>query len=164
MILAISVSDAIPDGMGSMARRSDRSNPADPGDLTYPGLDRAVRFLEHRFRPAAILLFGSRAAGCCRETSDYDLGMIGAPNRPDAFAIAAARTDIEDTLGSVADLVLLDETSPILRMEILRNHRILAVAGPEQLEEFIVRSLREYFDLKRIRKPIEEAILAGART
>ena len=56
------------------------------------------------------------------------------------------------------DLVVLDTASPILRMEVLRRHRMLVQKDPERFEQFVVRTLAEYFDLKRVREPIERAL------
>jgi hypothetical protein len=46
-------------------------------------------------------------------------------------------------------------------MEVLRSHRVLAMRDAEAFETFTVRTLMAYFDLKRVREPIERAILSG---
>jgi predicted nucleotidyltransferase len=126
-------------------------------------LAQAVALLEERFDPAAIVLFGSRASGRSTDTSDFDLAILAAGTPPDAFAVAEARTDLEAVLGRAVDLVVLDDASPIVRMEILRNHRALRRRDAERWEDLCVRTLREYFDLKRVRAPIERALLAGGQ-
>jgi len=55
--------------------------------------------------------------------------------------------------------VILNDASPIVAMEVLRAHRPLAVRDPEALESFTVRTVLMYDDLKRIRAPIEQALL-----
>lgn len=121
--------------------------------------DRVVELLEERFRPLAILLFGSRARGVQHAGSDHDLAILAGRPLPDAFAVAAAKSDLEDVLGADVDLVVLDAASPILAMEILRDHAVLQMRDREAFEEFVVRTLGAYFDLKRVRAPIEAAIL-----
>ena len=125
-------------------------------------LQSAAELLEERFRPAAILLYGSQATGSAGPASDVDLAIVtGGP--VDTFALAAAKTDLEEVVGSPVDLAVLDGASPILRMEVLRGCRILRKRDPELFETFVVRALGEYFDLKKVREPIERALLAGGR-
>lgn len=123
-------------------------------------MTRAVQLLQERLHPAAIVLFGSRAGGRPRPDSDVDLGVLCGRPLPDAFTVAGLETDLEDILGGSVDLVVLDAASPILAMEVLRAHRVLAMRDPEAFETFTVRTIMAYFDLKRVREPIERAILS----
>lgn len=121
---------------------------------------RAVELLEQQLHPSAIVLFGSRAGGQVRPDSDFDLGVLCGRPLPDPFTVARLKTDLEDILGGSVDLVVLDTTSPILAMDVLRAHRVLAIRDAEAFETFMVRTLMAYFDLKRVREPIERAILS----
>jgi len=123
-------------------------------------LARAVSLLEERLRPLAVMLYGSRASGPQSAASDFDIGVLFSTGAPDAFALAAASTELEELLGGNVDLVALDDASPILRMEALRQHRLLLNRDPEHFERFVVRTLQEYFDLKRVREPIERALFS----
>lgn len=134
-------------------------NHAVPAELD-PRMTRAVQLLEKRLRPAAIVLFGSRAGGAARPDSDFDLGLLCGRPLPDFMVVAGLKTELEDILGGSVDLVVLDAASPILSMEVLRSHRILAKRDPEALETFTVRTLMAYYDLKRVREPIERAMLS----
>jgi predicted nucleotidyltransferase len=49
-------------------------------------LERAVDLLDERFRPLAIVLFGSRARGQEHEGSDHDLAILTGRPVPDALA------------------------------------------------------------------------------
>lgn len=126
-------------------------------------IEDAADLLEERFQPLAIVLFGSRARSLEHAGSDHDLAILAGRPMPDPFAIAAAKVDLEQMLGTDVDLVLLDEASPIIAMEILRAHRLLRARDPEAFESFVVHTIGAYFDLKRVRKPIEAALLGGAR-
>jgi uncharacterized protein len=130
-------------------------------DSPSSALGRAIALLEERFHPIAIVLFGSRASGRQRDESDFDLAILAGGSHVDALAVASARTDLEDVLRKSADLVVLDDASPILAMEVLRNHRTLRLRDEEAFERFVVRTLGAYFDLKRVREPIERALLSG---
>lgn len=126
-------------------------------------IESAVALLEERFRPLAIVLFGSRARGAEHAGSDHDVAMLTGRPTPDPLVVAASKVDLEQILGTDVDLVVLDEASPILAMEILRSHRVLRARDPAAFESFVVRALGAYFDLKRVRQPIEAALLGGAR-
>ena len=127
-----------------------------------PALERAVALLVERFRPAAILLYGSQARGRAGPLSDVDLALLsGSATEPDAMELARARTDLEALLGRDVDLVVLDTASPVLAMQVLRQGRLLYERDPAALAAFAVRALGEYFDLKQTRRPIEERLLAS---
>ncbi|GAB6039496.1 type VII toxin-antitoxin system MntA family adenylyltransferase antitoxin [Endothiovibrio diazotrophicus] len=128
---------------------------------TASSIDAAALLLVERFHPAAILLYGSHAKGTAGPASDVDLGLLAGGEHPDPFELMTARTELEEWLGRPVDLVLLDGVSPILAMEALRHHRLLHLADRTAWEAFQVRAMREYFDLKMVRRPIEEALLRG---
>lgn len=134
---------------------------SDGADPLETSLERAAELLDERFRPAAILLFGSRARGLEHRRSDHDLAILTERPGPDALDVVSAKVDLEEILGTGVDLVVLNEASPVLAMEILRAHRVLRARDPEALEHFTVRTLGAYFDLKRVRAPIEAALLGG---
>lgn len=116
--------------------------------------------LEERLRPAAIILFGSRAVRRECPDSDVDLGVLCDGRLRDAFTVAGLETDLAEVLGRSVDLVVLNSAWPILAMEVLRSHRIRSQRDPEAFEMFSVRTLLADFDLKQVWAPIERAILA----
>ena len=131
-------------------------------EIASSHLRKAVELLEQRFHPGAILLFGSYASGQPRPDSDVDIAMLfGERDRPDAFELARAKTDLEAIFGHDVDLVVLDDASPILAMQVLRNGRVIEEADPDLLPRFTMQTTSAYFDLKRTRHPIEEALLAS---
>ncbi len=130
----------------------------EPDGILGEQLEDVVGRLERRWEPAAILLYGSAAQARLRPESDIDIAVLCDEHVPDAFEVASLRTDLESILGRTVDLVILNSCSPILAMEVLRQHRALRVRAPEMLERFTVNTLGAYFDLKRTRQPIEEAL------
>ena len=122
-------------------------------------LESALDWLQRRFQPAAILLYGSRARGQARPESDVDLALLfGRRPRPTAWELAAARTELEDRLGQDVDLVVLDTASPILAMEVLRHGRLLRQSDPMAVPDFTMYATTAWADLKRARRPVEEAL------
>ncbi len=125
-------------------------------------IERAADLIDERLAPAAILLFGSLARGAAREASDVDFGVLLGRRPPEPLAIADLVAELEGLARRSVDLVVLDQASPILCMEVLRSHRVLRRRDPEALEAFTARTLLMYDDLKRVRAPIERALLGGA--
>ena len=131
--------------------------------LDEAGLTRVLTLIEERHAPIAVLIYGSRSSGVETEASDVDLGILFGALPPSQLVLVETKGDLEEILGRDVDLVALDSASPILRMEILRNHRLLRNRDPEAFEAFVVKTLAEYFDLKRIREPIERALFAAEK-
>lgn len=123
-------------------------------------VERAVALISERIAPMAIVLFGSRAAGRATARSDYDLGLYLGGTAPDAFVLAALKTELEDVLRCDVDLVVFDTASPVVVMEALRSHRVLSCNDRDAFADFVARTLIAYDDLKRVRAPIERAILS----
>jgi len=122
-------------------------------------LSQAVALLQQRFDPVAILLYGSYARRQAHPGSDIDLAMFQPRSKPDIFELNLARVDLEDLCRRPIDLVILEEASPVLAMQILRNHQLLALQDRRPLDAFVVKTLTDYADLKIVRRPIEEALL-----
>ena len=122
-------------------------------------LSQAVALLQQRFDPVAILLYGSCARGQAHPGSDIDLAIFQPRRKPDIFELNLAKIDLEDLCRRPIDLVILEEVSPILAMQILRNHRLLALQDRRPLDAFVVKTLTDYADLKIVRHPIEESLL-----
>lgn len=103
--------------------------------------------LEHYPSVEAAYLFGSRAAGRARESSDVDLGLVG----PKAD-LRACKLDIlaELTAGGLdrIDLVLLDGADPVLRFEAVHPNRLIYSNPDFDHGGYFSRCLREYFDLE----------------
>ena len=121
-------------------------------------LDDGIALIERRLQPEAVLLYGSLASGETGPHSDVDIGLLMGRREVDPFELSALRTDVEAVVGRDVDLVALDTASPILAMEVLRRHRVAHARRPAAVDEFFVRTCGAYFDLKCVRRPIEDAI------
>lgn len=113
--------------------------------------------------PAALILFGSRATGTAAAASDVDLAVLMAGPAPAWDDLQRLRVDLEELVKAPVDLVVLDECSPILAMQVLREGSLLACRDPETLETFTVRTLTDYADLKIIRREAERRLLEPRR-
>lgn len=105
-------------------------------------------------------LFGSYAEGSVTRDSDLDIAIFF-NSRPDIYMRNELRGKLEKMLGKTADLVALNEASPVIRMQVLRKGILLVNKDPRVYDEFFVNTIKEYYDLKQNRKQIEENILKG---
>ena len=102
-------------------------------------------------------LIGSFATGKSRPDSDVDVAVLFG-RIPDHMEILDLRERLSEGLKRDIDLVILNEAGPIIRMQALKTGiRLRAEKGT--YEDFFVRTVNEYEDLKQIRAPIEEAVL-----
>jgi predicted nucleotidyltransferase len=118
----------------------------------------ALDLIEARLQPEAILIYGSLAGGRLSASSDVDLGLLLGHREVDPFSLAQLRVDLEAVLAREVDLVNLDHVSPILAMQVLRRHRVARLRSPAAFDAFIARTTTAYADLKRTRRPIEDAM------
>jgi hypothetical protein len=59
------------------------------------------------------------------------------------------------------DVVVLNNASPVIRMQVLRKGLLLINKDRRAYHEFFVNTVNEYDDLKRTRKEVEDNILRG---
>jgi len=107
-----------------------------------------------------VYLFGSAAANRLTPESDVDIGILFR-QKPSALELLQLQQEFTDVLGIQADVVNLDDASPILRMQVLKYGIRVYTKDVRRVNEFFVRTINEYDDLKRVRKPIEDNILKG---
>ena len=106
-----------------------------------------------------MFLFGSIAAGQHSETSDIDLA-ISFKTKPDFYFLDDIRNTLCGLIKREIDIVVLNNASPIIRMQALKKG-IPLIRRDTAYEEFFTRTVEDYADLKIVRKEIEDSILKG---
>ena len=109
---------------------------------------------------AFAFLFGSSARGEATAFSDVDIAIYftGTVN---FYRTNGLREDLSELLGTETDIVVLNNASPIIRMQVLKKGTLIADLNRRLYNEFFVNTVKEYDDLKRTRKEIEDKILRG---
>ena len=114
-------------------------------------------FFEKEQSVRLAFLMGSFAKGTARPDSDVDVAALF-DRAPDFMEALDLRERLSALLEREADLVVLNDAGPIIGMQALKTG-IRLFSQKNAYEEFFVRTLNEYDDLKRLRAPIEEAVL-----
>ena len=104
-------------------------------------------------------LFGSVAAGRETPSSDLDIAVLF-QDAPSTEQLHSIGDELESKTGKEVDLVVLNDASPIIRMQVLKNG-ILLINHGTTYEEFFARTVSEYDDLKTSRREIERNIHRG---
>ena len=104
-------------------------------------------------------LFGSIAAGHHSEASDIDLAILF-QTEPDFYFLDNIKNALSGFIKREIDIVVLNDASPIIKMQVLKKG-IPLIRRYKAYEEFFTCTVNEYADLKITRKEIEDKILNG---
>lgn len=107
----------------------------------------------------SVHLFESRAKGTAREISDIDCAILFQRDAiPDAMKLIEIRELLSDKFNREVDLVCLNIVSPIIAMQVYKSGKTLLKNDPAQYAQYIMDLFTDYFDLKMMRKPLEDNI------
>ncbi|MDI6765232.1 MAG: nucleotidyltransferase domain-containing protein [Bacteroidota bacterium] len=121
-----------------------------------------IQFFKNIDAAVAVYLFGSAGTEHERSDSDIDVAVLFiADTVPDGLQLVQMQQDLTDFLVNEADIVCLNKANVILKMQVLKKGKKLIDRDPRTTNMFFTRTINEYDDLKRIRKPIESQILRG---
>jgi len=108
----------------------------------------------------SIDLFGSYAEGTATEQSDIDLAILFEGGQaPNPLTLIEWREDLSTVLGKETDLVCLNDSSPILGMQVYQHRKALLVNDSSKRDQYYMRLLKEYVELKERRAPMEQNLL-----
>lgn len=107
-----------------------------------------------------VFIFGSLVGGHMTRESDVDIAILF-KRMPDFKEILHLKDEVSELMKRETDIVVLNNSSPIIRMQVLKNGVLVVNKNSAIYNDFFVRTIKEYDDLKRLRKEIEENILRG---
>lgn len=125
-------------------------------------IGRIVQFLDQRFGLDTLWLYGSEAEGTAKPDSDVDLAALFR-RRTEPLDVFDARADLEEILHREVDLVDLDQTSPVLGMQVLQHGQLLVDRDPGRRHTAFGRILGLYEDVKLIRREVERELFRRMR-
>ena len=106
-----------------------------------------------------VFLFGSFAKGFATDKSDIDLAIMF-ENSPDFYEVSNLKDQLSSHLGREVDILTLNTASPRIRLQVLK-YGLLIKKEDKIYNDFFVRTLNEYRDLKYLRREVEDSILRG---
>lgn len=111
---------------------------------------------------SVVYLFGSEASGMSNKNSDLDIAILfDKENVPSVEDLMETEDKLTSLLKLEVDLVVLNNASPIIRMQVLKKGKKIVEHNRKDVNSFFVRTLNEYDDLKQIRSVIERRIERG---
>jgi|WetSurMetagenome_2_1015567.scaffolds.fasta_scaffold802196_2 uncharacterized protein len=131
----------------------------DPANLS-PTIKSLGDFFKEQPPVLLAFLFGSMAVGQMHPESDVDIGILF-KRVPNYKTVSSLGDKISTLLKKEIDLVVLNNSSPIIKMQILKKGLLLHASDRKIYHRFFSDTLNQYDDLKRIRKNCEENILRG---
>ncbi|AWB09757.1 putative nucleotidyltransferase [Thermodesulfobium acidiphilum] len=105
-------------------------------------------------------IFGSFIENRLTDESDADFAILFS-NMPDFKSLNKIKSGITEITDRDTDIVILNSASPIIKMQVLKRGRLLKKVNDSVYNEFFLRTIKEYDDLKIIRRPQEQNILKG---
>ncbi len=131
------------------------------GNVNTSGMtEKLEEFLSECSDVILAFLFGSFAGGNVTTFSDLDIAIFFS-NTTDFYRINDLREKLSEMFNLAVDIVNLNKASPVIKMQVLKKGTLLVNKDPRTYNEFFVNTVKEYDDLKRTRKEIEEKILRG---
>lgn len=101
------------------------------------------------------ILFGSRARGDARASSDWDVGVLGLTADREQVAHSLA-----EVLGAPVDVVELERASPLLCDRAMREGQVLLDADGSRFARFASLTLRRFEDTAKHRRAVDASLRA----
>ncbi len=121
---------------------------------------RLKTFFKERHDVSLVFLFGSFVSKQTTAFSDIDVGIFF-KKVPNFHEINDMKEDLTALLKKEVDLVVLNDASPVLKMQVLKKGVLIFQKGKNDFSLFYGDAVKQYDDLKIIRRKCEENILKG---
>lgn len=117
-------------------------------------------FFKDKNNVLLVFLFGSYASNQMKTSSDIDIGVLF-DEAPSFYEMNDLKEKLSELLKRDIDLVALNDASPIIRMQVLKNGLLVCQRFKNVYSMFYGDTVNQYEDLKIIRKKCEDNILKG---
>ena len=117
-------------------------------------------FFKYKGKIVLVFVFGSFVTGRITSHSDIDIAILF-ESLPDVYETNQLRDELTELLNRDTDVIVLNNASPILRMQVLKTGVLILSKERRYFHQFFVDTVNQYDDLKRIRKNCEDSILRG---
>lgn len=110
---------------------------------------------------AAAYLFGSTVTGNGKTAGDIDIAFLLYSERAEAFDLLSFLSDLEDRLGRVTDVVVLNRAGELINHEVRRTGRLLLDRSPEFRKAFEIRGRKRFEDFRYLHQRYVDRVLYG---
>ncbi len=119
-----------------------------------------IHILQEDSNVVAAILFGSQAAGNANPRSDIDIALLyNKDHVPDKLDLLQFKQHVSDVMLQDVDIVLLNDASPLIAMQALKNGVPLFFRDKKAYDRYEMRLITDYADVKYMRQPFEKNIL-----
>jgi predicted nucleotidyltransferase len=118
------------------------------------------KYFEDRNEVRLAYLFGSVLTGQMHEESDVDIAVLFA-EKPDLRNLSEIINDLEEILHQKVDLGVLNDSSPIFRMQVITKGKLIYMGNSKTQYLFVIKTVNEYDDLKYYRNIQEKNLMKG---
>ena len=119
-----------------------------------------LSFFKDRKDVSLAFVFGSFVRREMTAVSDIDVG-IYFYSSPDFYQVNAIKDDLSALLKRDVDVVVLNDASPVIKMQVLKKGILVFETCKNNYSAFYGDTVKQYDDLKQIRKKCEDNILKG---
>ncbi len=113
-------------------------------------IDKLKRHFIPRQEVVAVYLFGSRAEGVARQSSDTDIAVLLDERVKDTFKYRLELADeLERLVGTQVDLILLREAPLLLQFQILKRGKVAFERDADRRASYEMYILGKYYDYQR---------------
>jgi uncharacterized protein len=112
-----------------------------------------VTFLRDKLDPYLLVLFGSLAKGTARADSDVDIAFLS-DDQCSSYQIFMIGQELAQLLGKEVDLLDLEQSSTVMKAQIVTSGRIIYCSDETKRMDFYIRALKEYALLNEERAPV----------
>lgn len=105
------------------------------------------------------LVFGSILQDRFSDESDVDLAVMPRPQWRKGRSSWELTLELAGLTDRKLDLILLDESDPIITMQVFANGQAIAVKDERAMTRFFARKISEYLDFKRSRQAVENGLV-----
>ena len=78
---------------------------------------------------------------------------------PEGLQLLDLQQDLSDEMKEDVDIVVLNTSSPIISMQVVKNGIPLIIKDKKKYQDFEIRLITDYADVKKMREPFEKNIL-----
>lgn len=140
---------------GKMVKKSGKS-----GVIGTSVAKKILSFFKERNDVSLVFVFGSFVRSEMTAVSDIDVGIYFQIS-PDFYQVNAIKEDLRVLLKRDVDVAVLNDASPVIKMQVLKKGTLVLETSKNNFSAFYGDTVKQYDDLKQIRKKCEDNILKG---